>query len=113
MASDQDHQLGQDGRAVVRNGRFKTGASSGSAAVTRFGCSVFGHEWMRNGGPLRRGDSWLGAAPDWQKCLRCGLWELVSEPADIPPYVRTPQAGSDAERLAPQVGDLVATRERR
>jgi hypothetical protein len=41
-------------------------------------CIIFGHEWLANGAKaLRVKGRWLGETPDWQKCYRCGRWELV------------------------------------
>jgi hypothetical protein len=53
--------------------------------MNAFSCSMMGHDWMRNGVPPQRDRGfWLGTAPDWQRCLRCGLWELVVEMAEGP-----------------------------
>ena len=53
--------------------------------MNAFSCSMMGHDWMRNGvAPQRDRGIWLGETPDWQRCLRCGMWELVAELAEGP-----------------------------
>jgi hypothetical protein len=45
--------------------------------MTRFRCYMIGHDWMRNSAWPRIDGRSLGTSPDWQRCLRCGRWELV------------------------------------
>jgi hypothetical protein len=69
-----------DRTVVTADSHGPTKARDGvdARSLDRLVCALAGHDWMPNGTwPLRVGHRWLGDSPDWQRCFRCGRWELL------------------------------------
>jgi len=68
-----------DGRRHRARDERGSGDGKDGKSMNRLLCFLIGHTWMENGHrSLRLGGRWLGTSSDWQKCFRCGRWELLA-----------------------------------